>query len=308
METRLLEYFLTVARERNITRSAELLHITQPTLSRQLVQLEEQMGQQLIIRQKRGIQLTEAGLMLQRRAEEIIQLVNKTEEELRNEDEVLVGSLVIGTGETEASFDFLPTLVQQFHELYPLVNFEFYTGDAMLVKEKINQGIIDIGILLEPVDIASFEFFRLPYQDLWGVVVPNNHPLASKPYVTSQDLRYTTLCFNEKRALIKNEIQKWAKDDYQTYQFNGGHNLISNILPMVEKGFGLALTIKGSVMNHDMSKLTFIPLAPAIVSGSVLVWKKHQIQSSLIKRFLLNAKEVIQQKEDHQSKERIEHR
>lgn len=293
METRLLEYFLTVARERNITKSAELLHITQPTLSRQLVQLEDIMGQQLLIRDKKGLQLTEAGIMLQRRAEEIISLIEKTERELKEDEDQLVGQLAIGTGETAVSFDFLPKVIEDYHAKYPQVTYELYTGNALLIKEKINQGLLDVGILLGAIDIESFDFIRLPYQDPWGLIVPINHSLAQKKFIEPNDLIGIPLFFNEKRSLVKNELKEWSKGNYDQYQIIGGHNLISNILAMVRHGIGCVISIEGSILHQDMSELKFIPLKPLITQGSVLVWKKNRIMSPITKKFIDLVKEKI---------------
>lgn len=294
METRLLEYFLTVAREKNITKSAKLLHITQPTLSRQLTQLEEILGQQLLIRHKKGLSLTEAGLMLERRAEEIIQLVAKTERELQNEDEQMVGRLSIGSGESTVSFEFLPNVIKDFHRSYPSVTYEFYTGDALLIKEKINHGLLDVGILLEPVDITSFEALRLPFQEPWGVVVSDNHPLANNDVIVPSDLKDIPIFYPKK---IHEEIKSWAKDDFQYFQSLGNHNLISNIIAIVEKDIGGVLTIQGCLARQKNTHLKFIPLSPPLTSGHVLVWKKHSIQNAITKMFITKIKDSIQQLE-----------
>lgn len=286
METRLLEYFLTVAREKNITRSAELLHITQPTLSRQLVSLEEEFGQQLIIRGKRGIQLTEAGMLFRRRAEEILDLVSKTEREMTNELEQLIGQISIGSAESRASYQFLPNIIHSFSSQYPLVTYDFYTGEANLVKEKLNQGILDVGILLEPIDIEEFDFIRLPYQDLWGLIVDQFHPIADKETLMPKDLIGIPLFFNERRTIIKNELESWAKGCYGEYQFMASYNLISNIIAILKNEMGGAIAIEGALTKRYHTDMRFIPFSPALVSNTVLVWKKHQVLTPIMKRFL----------------------
>lgn len=286
METRLLEYFLTVAREKNITRSAELLHITQPTLSRQLVSLEEEFGQQLIIRGKRGIQLTEVGMLFRRRAEEILDLVSKTEREMTNELEQLIGQISIGSAESRASYQFLPNIIHSFSSQYPLVTYDFYTGEANLVKEKLNQGILDVGILLEPIDIEEFDFIRLPYQDLWGLIVDQFHPIADKETLMPKDLIGIPLFFNERRTIIKNELESWAKGCYGEYQFMASYNLISNIIAILKNEMGGAIAIEGALTKRYHTDMRFIPFAPALVSNTVLVWKKHQVLTPIMKRFL----------------------
>lgn len=295
METRLLEYFLTVAREKNITRSAELLHITQPTLSRQLVSLEEEFGQQLIIRGKRGIQLTEAGMLFRRRAEEILDLVSKTEREMTNELEQLIGQISIGSAESSASYHFLPNIIHSFSSQYPLVTYDFYTGEANLVKEKLNQGILDIGILLEPIDIEEFDFIRLPYQDSWGLIVDQFHPIANKETLIPKDLIGIPLFFNERRTIIKNELESWAKGCYEEYQFIASYNLISNIIAILKNEMGGAIAIEGALTKRYHSDMRFIPFSPALVSNTVLVWKKHQVLTPIMKRFLDLVHQLIEQ-------------
>lgn len=291
METRLLEYFLTVAKERNITKSAEILHITQPTLSRQLTQLEENLGQQLLIRDKKGLKLTEAGMMLQRRAEEILDLIHKTEQEL-NEDDQMIGQLSIGIGETAVSFDFLPKVIEAYREKYPNVTYELYTGNALLIKEKINQGLLDVGILIGTIDLENFDFIRLPYADRQGLVVRKDHPLAQKEFIEPQDLVGEPLFFNEKRIMLANELKEWAKGEYDQYQIIGGHNLISNVLAMVRQGICSVISIEGAIKYQNMQDLKFIPLKPLMTQESVLVWKKHLIMSPLTKKFIALVQEM----------------
>lgn len=291
METRLLEYFLTVAKERNITKSAEILHITQPTLSRQLTQLEENLGQQLLIRDKKGLKLTEAGMMLQRRAEEILDLIHKTEQEL-NEDDQMIGQLSIGIGETAVSFDFLPKVIEAYREKYPNVTYELYTGNALLIKEKINQGLLDVGILIGTIDLENFDFIRLPYADKQGLVVRKDHPLAQKEFIEPKDLVGEPLFFNEKRIMLANELKEWAKGEYDQYQIIGGHNLISNVLAMVRQGICSVISIEGAIKYQNMQDLKFIPLKPLMTQESILVWKKHLIMSPLTKKFIALVQEM----------------
>lgn len=162
MELRILQYFLMVAREENITRAAKQLNMTQPTLSRQLMQLEDELGKPLFIRGKRKIELTDEGVLLRRRAEEILSLVNKTEQEITQSEEEMVGQIMIGTGIFSSSQTFLSKVIEEFHEEYPLVKFDIYTGNADLIKERIDQGLVDIGFLLEPVDISKYNHMRIP--------------------------------------------------------------------------------------------------------------------------------------------------
>ena len=188
MEIRVLEYFLMVAREENITKAAQQLHLTQPTLSRQLMQLEDELQTTLFIRGKRKIELTEAGRLLRRRAEEIVSMVNKTQQEVMANEEIS-GQIMIGTGIFDASQHLLPKIIEEFHHSYPEVQFDIYTGNADLIKERLDNGLVDIGILLEPVNIEKYNFIRLTKQERWGIIISKEHPLALQSSVRADDLK-----------------------------------------------------------------------------------------------------------------------
>ena len=187
MEIRVLKYFLAVAREENITKAAEVLHITQPTLSRQLMQLEDELGAQLYIRGKNKITLTEEGMLLRRRAEEIVDLADKTEREFLQREDLIAGEIYIGAGETYAMRQ-VAKMMKEFSIQYPQVQYHLFSGQADDIKERIDKGLIDFGLLTEPVDIEKYDFARLNYKDRWGIIVPNDSVLASKEHVTPQDL------------------------------------------------------------------------------------------------------------------------
>ncbi len=187
MEIRVLRYFLTVVREESITKASEVLHITQPTLSRQLSQMEEEVGVKLFERGPRKITLTNEGILLRRRAEEILQLVDKTEKELAEQDEQVEGKISIGCGEI-ASVQLLPELFRAFREKYPRVSFDIFTATADLVKEQMDKGLLDIGLLLEPIDMEKYDFIRLDMKEKWVVMMRPDDPLARKEYITAQEL------------------------------------------------------------------------------------------------------------------------
>lgn len=187
MEIRVLRYFLTVVREESITKASEVLHITQPTLSRQLAQMEEEIGVKLFDRGTRKIKLTNEGILLRRRAEEILQLVDKTEKELVEQEDQVEGKISIGCGEI-ASVQLLPELFRNFHQKYPRVTFDIFTATADLVKEQMDKGLLDIGLLLEPVDMEKYDFIRMDIKEKWVVLVPPNDPLAKKEFITAGDL------------------------------------------------------------------------------------------------------------------------
>ena len=284
MEIRVLQYFLMVAREQNITKAAKQLHLTQPTLSRQLMQLEEELNTPLFIRGKRKIELTEAGMILRRRAEEIVTLIDKTQQEvMQNED--MVGQVVIGTGVFDASQNFLSDVIMQFQNLYPEVHFDIYTGNADLIKERLDHGLVDIGILLEPVDVEKYNYIRLPKKEQWGIIVSQDHPLARKTQIEAADLKDAKL-FSTNRSLVKNELMNWLGNSIDDSNFPISYNFISNIIPLILKNKGAAITVEGAFHAYNTQNLVFIPLYPAIKTGCVIAWKKHQTLTKVVKELI----------------------
>ena len=210
MEIRVLKYFLMVSREENITKAANLLHITQPTLSRQLRQLEEEFDVKLFDRGTHNVTLTEEGMLLKRRAQEIVSLAEKTKQEFNKEKDNLTGEIAIGCGEIHG-MNILSEIMASFHEKYPLVTYEIYSGNADIIKEKIENGTIDMGLLTEPVDISKYEFVRIPIKEEFGLFVRKDSPLTSKEYITPEDLLNLPI-ISPKRYLEQNEISSWFGD------------------------------------------------------------------------------------------------
>lgn len=292
MEFRVLKYFLMVAREENITKAAALLHLTQPTLSRQLMQLEEELGVTLFHRSKHSIILTEDGMLLKRRAQEIVSLSDKTVQELSHKEDVLSGEIAIGCGETKNML-FLSEQIKKFRQKYPLVQFSIHSAIADDIKERIEKGILDIGLLMEPVDVGKYEFIRMPQKEKWGILVRKDSELAAKESINPKDLTNVPLIM-VKRELVKNELASWFGDYYEGLQIAATYNLILNAASMVERGVGVALCFDlGAAFYED---LCFIPLAPTLETGSVLVWKKNQTlgaATSQFMRFLRNAFQAL---------------
>ncbi|MCI6732202.1 MAG: LysR family transcriptional regulator [Lachnospiraceae bacterium] len=259
-----------VAREENITRAAELLHVTQPTLSRQLMQLEEELGVKLFQRSNHSIRLTEDGMLLRKRAQDIVSLADKTENEFHHKEETVVGEIAIGSGETR-NVQSLAEIISRFRKEYPGVRYDLYTANADDIKERLDRGLLDIGLLMEPVDISKYNFVRLEKRERWGVLVRQDSELAQKDIVTPADLVHIPLML-VKRALVQNELANWFGDYYDQIHVIGTYNLINNAAVMVENGIGAALCFK---LENAFSNLRFIPLSPAIDTGAVLVWKKN---------------------------------
>ena len=288
MELRVLEYFLTVVREENISRAAEVLHVTQPTLSRQIKDLEEELHTTLFIRGKR-LTLTDSGMMLRRRAEEVVTLMHKIDSEFQEQEE-LSGVISIGSGGLTAS-KILPELIGYFRERYPLVSFEIITGNADHIKEKLEHGILDFGFLLEPVEIEKFDYLRLPVKEKWGVLLPANHPLAQEQAITRKQLKELPLIVTSRIAL-QHEIGEWLRDSISELDIVGTHNLINNTVSLVESGIACVLTIEGAVDMLDPARFAFRPLMPELSMTSVFAWKKLSPYSGASGKFLEHIKSI----------------
>ena len=281
MELRVLRYFLAVAREENITKAAALLHVTQPTLSRQLMQLEAELGVKLFRRSQYRVVLTDDGMLLRRRAQEIVELADKAERELQHTQTELAGEVAIGCGETVA-MTFLSRHIGAFRRLYPQVQFRIYSANADDVKEHIEKGLLDMGLLTEPVDIGRYAFLRMPQKDRWGVLVPKEHALARRKGVTPKDLTGVPLLISS-RETIQNELAGWFGSDFEKIEIAATYNLILNAANMVKNGLGAALCFD---LDNISDALTFVPLSPTLETGTVLAGKKDQIDSPAAERFL----------------------
>lgn len=284
IETRLLHYFLTVAKEQSITKAAKSLHITQPTLSRQMALLEEEIGTKLFIRGSRPLALTNEGFLLRRRAEEILDLVEKTEEELAAQEEQIEGTISIGCGEL-ASVKLLTEAIAGFHEKYPQVVFEVYTANADQIKHRLDEGVTDIGLLLEPAETERYEYIRMPVKERWAAVMPAGVPMAKWDYVTAKDLADIPVIMPS-RQKVHNEVANWFGDYYEKLKMTGVSNLSTNAALMVQAGMGYALIIEGALPFLECSEVCMVPLYPELTATSMLAWKRQQPISTAAMRFL----------------------
>lgn len=282
MELRVLQYFLAVVREENISRAADVLHVTQPTLSRQMAQLEEELGTQLFIR-GRHLALTDAGVMLRRRAEEVVALMDKIESEFEEKSEV-GGIISIGTGGLSAS-QILPSIMSDFRQKYPKVQFQLYTNSAEYIKERIEQGLLDFGLLLEPVDISKYDYVRMKEREKWGLLMKADNPLAAKPYITKEDLVGIPLITTDRLSLQK-EFESWFGGEMNQLDIFMTFNIITNVVMFVYSGIASAITIEGAINLFDKEQLVFRPLYPELSMTSVLVWKKFQPNFGAAGKFL----------------------
>lgn len=285
MDIRVLRYFLAIAREESISGAAQELHMTQPPLSRAMADLEEEIGKQLFIRGNRKITLTEDGLLLRKRAAEIIELVEKTENELSSTgQEHISGDIHIGGGETDA-MRMIARVATELQRNYPDIKYHLHSGNADDVAERLDKGLLDFGIMIEPADIRKYDYMPLPAKDTWGVLMRKDCPLASLDVITPDDLQGIPL-LTSRQSSVSNVLSGWMKRDSQQLHIVGTYNLIYNASLMVEEGLGSALTLDKLINTTGNSNLTFRPLSPALKVGLNMVWKKYPFFTKASEKFL----------------------
>ena len=284
MEIRVLRYFVTVAREENITKAAEKLNITQPTLSRQIHQLEEEFGKRLFKRGNHDIKLTEDGYLLRKRAEEILDLVEKTESEMTSRTEDISGDIYIGAGETDA-FRLIAKTVKDIQENHPGVNFHNISCDSIDVIDKLNKGLVDFGILFEPSNYMDFEHIRFPVHDTWGVLMRKDCDLAENEYITSEMLINKPLILS-RQMMNGLDFPEWIGLPEEQIKISATTNLIFNGSLLVDEGIGYAVTLDRLINCTGDSNLVFRPLYPHKSAQMYLVWKKYQVFSKAADLFL----------------------
>lgn len=295
MELRVLRYFLTVAREGSITGAANFLHVTQPTLSRQLKELEEELGKKLFIRKSHHVVLTEEGMILRKRAEEIINMVVKVEEEFNSMEETIGGDIYIGGGETEA-IKLIARTVKRLQFKYPSIKYHFFSGNSDDVTEQLDKGLLDFGILIQPADLSKYNYINIPATDVWGVVMRKDSPLAVKEHIRKKDLLGVPLLLSRqaiKSGLSRNEFSEWFGEDYDKLNVITTYNLVYNAAILVEEGIGYAVTIDKIANTSSDSNLCFRPLEPRLESGLNIIWKKHQVFSNAANIFFEEIKDTF---------------
>ena len=286
MELRTLSYFLAVAREQNMTEAANVLHVTQPTLSRQIADLEDELGKKLFTRTSRSTVLTEDGMHLRQRAEEILTLVNQTEDELKNDTIDLSGCIRIGAGETHA-MHILADLFADLHGRYPRLTVELFTGNADAVEEKLAHGLIDFALMIEPFNTEHYHFIRLPETMRVGIVTRDDSEWAAKDGITAEDLSEMPLLISSRQSANRFDFQQWSdgKLSAETMHIVGRFDLISNASHFIRTGTANAFGID-ELLQLDTGHLKFIPLKPALTFSAVIVWKKYRLLSKSSNVFL----------------------
>ena len=294
MELRVLNYFLAVAREENFTRAAQQLHVTQPTLSRQIADLEQELGVKLFVRSNHNIILTEDGMILKRRAQEILSLADKTKRDFLQKEESLSGTISIGSGEFRST-EYLARIIAEFRSRYPNVKYEIYSGNAYNIRDYIERGFLDLGLMSEPIDIRKYNFVNMPVKEQWGVFVSECSPLYGRDFVQPEDLAGMSVVtatgdFNQSR------IGKWFGDYKDRIEIAATANLPYNEAVLAKENIGVMLSIN---LNCVYENLRFIPLRPVLEVATALAWKKEQVFSATTSAFIEFAGQYIKGRTDN---------
>ncbi len=289
MELRVLKYFLTVADEGNITRAADILHVTQPTLSRQLMELEDELGTVLLIRGKRSVTLTDEGFLFKQQAETIVSLADKLEHTFTDQKDVICGTIRIGATEAVGG-RILAAYMKEFREKYPDVQFDLYNGMADNIKEMVEHGLLDMGLVMEPIDTAKFEYIRLPQKETWGILIRKDHELAEKESINVEDIKQYPLIMPG-RENAKNQILHWMRCEESALNIPAYYNILSNAALLVEAGMGCAVCLDGALSIHADPEICFRKIFPTQVTRSVILWKKNHLFSHAASLFLQTIQE-----------------
>ena len=284
MDIRVLRYFLAVAREESITKAAQTLHMTQPPLSRQLKELEEELGKQLFIRGSKKVMLTEDGMLLYKRAEELIDLMEKTKAELNSSDKNINGEIYIGSAETNA-VSFFAEAAEILHKKHPLICYRIFSGDAERVLERLDKGLLDFALVVGAADIEKYNYLRLPFGDMWGVLMRKDSPLADRAAISPADLREQQLILSY-QAADSSELFSWFESEKSKLNIAVTYNLIYNASHFVKKGLGYAIALDGIINTTGDSELCFRPMFPPVEARLCIVWKKNQVFSRASNAFL----------------------
>lgn len=284
MDIRVLRYFLTLAREGNLSAAAEVIHTTQPNLSRQLAELERELGKKLFIRGSRKITLTDEGMFLRKRAQEIVDLHDKTEMDFKTLNELSSGEVSIGAGETDA-MRIVARAINRMQEKYPAIQYHITSGNTFDITERLDKGLLDFCLLFEPIDMTKYDYIKFPVVDTWGVLMRRDSALVDCEYITPADLFDKPLIY-PKQALGSGEFAAWFGVSEKQLNIVATFNLITTPAMMVEEGVGYALSFDRLVNSSGDCNLCFRPLKPKIAASMYLVWKKYQILTKSASKFL----------------------
>ena len=290
MEFRVLRYFLEVAREGNITRAAERLHVSQPTLSKQLKELEGELGKKLFVRSNYSVKLTDEGMLLRKRAKDILEMVDKTADEFKALGEITGGDIRIGCAESDG-IKYLARCVKSLQEQYPRIRLHLYSGNTEDVSERLDRGLLDFVVLAQEVDLSKYNYLELPYSDRWGLVMRKDSPLAKKEAVQMEDLLGLPLICS--RQGITEDFPKWFGEKVDRLNIVATFNLAYNAGILVREGMGYALSFDKLINTGSDSELCFRPLMPALETKLYLVWKKYQVFTRVTEVFLKHLQQEL---------------
>lgn len=274
MEIRVLRYFLEIAREGNMTRAAESLHVSQPTLSKQMKELEAELGKKLFRRGSSSVSLTNEGMLLRKRAEDILDMVDKTTDEFSALDDVTGGDVRIGCAES-CQIKYLARIIKEFRKKYPLFRYHLTSGNTEQVTERLDRGLFDFAVIVEPPDLSKYNFIEIPESNIWGVIMRKDSPLAQKKRILAEDLFGLQLICSEQA--VQEDLPRWCGEKMDRLLFSGSTNLFYNGTVFVKEGLGYLLTFDGLADTSSCSGLCFRPLEPALETKMFLIWKKYQV-------------------------------
>ena len=290
MEIRVLRYFLEIAREGNMSRAAETLHVSQPTLSKQIKDLEGELGKKLFRRGSASVRLTDEGMLLRKRAEDILDLVDKTTDEFSSLCDITGGEVHIGCAES-CQIKYLARTIKKFQQKYPLFRFHITSGNTEQVAERLDRGLFDLAVIVEPPDLSRYNYLEIPETDVWGAVMRKDHPLAGKSMITADDLSGVDIICSEQS--MREDIPRWCGEKVDAFHYVGSTNLAYNGSVFVKEGFGIMLAFDHLVDTGADSGLCFRPLNPSLENRMYIIWKKYQVFTPIAERLLDALKEDL---------------
>ncbi len=290
MEIRTLRYFLEIAREGNMSRAAERLHVSQPTLSRVMKELEEELGKQLFTRSSYSIRLTDEGMLLRRRTEDLLDMADKIKDEFRTLGDTVRGDVYIGCAES-CLIKYLAKAIKSLREKYPLIKYHIISGDTQQLDEKLKRGIYDFAIIAEPPDLSQYNYIEIPESDVWGVIMPEGHPLAEKQSVTAEDILPYPVFIS--RQAVNADIPRWSNNITDKLDLCVTFNLANNVAMLVKEGLGLAFVFDRLLETDGKSGITFRPLEPRLETKMYVIWKKYQIFTPAAEALLNEFREIL---------------
>lgn len=290
LDLRILKYFLEVAREGNITRTAQRLHISQPTLSRQIKELENTLGKKLFVRSNYSVNLTEEGQLLRKRAEDILEMVDKTLEEFKSLDEVNSGDIHIGCAESNGIKYFIQ-VIEDLQKKYPNIRYHFYSSGTETVNKRLDKGLLDFAIIIQETDLSKYNYLKIPSKDEWGLIMRKDCCLAQKKFICLEDLLEIPLICS--RQSMKEEMLKWFGETIDKLHIVATYDLLFNTSVMVREKFGYALGLNGIINTGKDSDLCFRPLKPVLYSSMYIIWRKYQVFTPVAKLLLKEIQKIF---------------